>query len=112
MYSSLHGLLLRRCCGDGCHVRLALRARAVRYLNGDCGYISQALHGVLYSQGIALLPKIRKSMKNRLMRLWDKLLLRKRILSETINDPLKHVSQIELTCHRSVKGFMVNVVAV
>ena len=50
-------------------------------------------------------------MHNRLMRLWDKLLLRKRVLIETINDPLKNISQIEHTRHRSVTGFMVNLVA-
>jgi hypothetical protein len=50
-------------------------------------------------------------MKNRVMRLWDKLLLRKRALIETVNDQLKNISQIEHTRHRSVTGFRVNVVA-
>jgi hypothetical protein len=45
------------------------------------------------------------------MRLWDKLLLRKRSLIETINDQLKNISHIEHTRHRSVTGFMVNLVA-
>jgi hypothetical protein len=66
---------------------------------------------VLLSQGLELLTTIRKNMKNRLMRLWDKLLLRQRSLIETINDQLKNISQIEHTRHRSVTGFMVNVVA-
>ncbi len=80
-------------------------------LFGDRGYISQALHDVLLNQGLELLTKIRRNMKNRVMRLWDKLLLRKRSLIETVNDQLKNVSQIEHTRHRSVPGFMVNVVA-
>ena len=80
-------------------------------LFGDRGYISQALHDTLFAQGLALLTKIRKRMKNRLMRLWDKLLLRKRALIETINDQLKNISQIEHTRHRSVTGFMVNLIA-
>jgi hypothetical protein len=63
------------------------------------------------AQGLELLTKIRKNMKNRLMRLWDKLLLRKRSRIETINDQLKNISQIEHTRHRSVTGFMVNLVA-
>jgi hypothetical protein len=71
-------------------------------LFGDRGYISQALHDVLLSQGLELLTKMRRNMKNRLMRLWDKLLLRKRALIETINDQLKNISQIEHTWHRSV----------
>jgi hypothetical protein len=80
-------------------------------LFGDRGYISQVLHDVLLSQGLTLLTKIRRNMKNRVMRLWDKLLLRKRSLIETINDQLKTLSQIEHTRHRSVTGFMVNLVA-
>jgi hypothetical protein len=47
-------------------------------LFGDRGYIAQALHDTLLAQGLELLTKIRKNMKNRVMRLWDKLLLRKR----------------------------------
>jgi transposase len=80
-------------------------------LFGDRGYISQALHALLLGQGRELLTTIRKTMKNRLRRLWDKLLLRKRTLIETINDQLKNMSQIEPTRHRSVTGFMVNLVA-
>jgi hypothetical protein len=38
-------------------------------------------------------------------------LLRKRALIETINDQLKNISQIEHTRHRSVTGFMVNLIA-
>jgi len=45
------------------------------------------------------------------MRLWDKLLLRKRALIETINDQLRNISQVEHTRYRSVTGFMVNLVA-
>jgi hypothetical protein len=80
-------------------------------LLGDRGYISQALHDTLWPQGLELLTKVRRHMKNRLMRLWDKLLLRKRALIETINDQLKNISQIAHTRHRSVTGFMVNLVA-
>jgi hypothetical protein len=80
-------------------------------LLGDRGSISQALHDVLLRPGLALLTKIRKNMKNRVRRLWDKVLLRKRTLIETINDQVKNISQIEHTRHRSVLGFMVNVVA-
>jgi hypothetical protein len=80
-------------------------------LFGDRGSISQALHDILLSQGLELLTKIRKNRQNRVMRLWDKLLLRKRALIETVNDQLKNISQIEHTRHRSVTGFIVNVVA-
>ena len=80
-------------------------------LCGDRGDISQALHDVLWAQGLALLTKVRRNMKNRLMRLWDKLLLRKRALIETINDQLQNISQIAHTRHRSVTGFMANLLA-
>ena len=40
----------------------------------------------------------------------DKILLRKRSLIETVNDQLKNISQIEHSRHRSLTGFMVNVV--
>ena len=80
-------------------------------LFGDRGYLSQALHDMLLSHGLELLTTIRRHMKNRVMRLWDKWLLRKRALIETINDQLKNISQIEHTRHRRVTGFMVNLVA-
>lgn len=50
-------------------------------------------------------------MKPRLVRLNDKLLLRKRVLIETINDQLKNISQIEQSRHRSPANFLVNVLA-
>ncbi len=50
-------------------------------------------------------------MKNKLMPVIDKILLRKRALIETVNDQLKNISQIEHTRHRSVTNFMVNIVA-
>jgi hypothetical protein len=80
-------------------------------LFGDRGYISQALPDLLWAQGLVWLTQIRKNMQNRLMRLWDKLLLRKRSLIETINDQWKNISQIEHTRHRSVTGCMVNLIA-
>jgi hypothetical protein len=80
-------------------------------LFGDRGSISQALHDRRWPQGLALLPKGRKHRKNRLMRLWDKLRLRKRALIETLNDPWKNIRQIEHTRHRSVTGCMVNLLA-
>jgi hypothetical protein len=78
---------------------------------GDRGDISQALHDALFVQGLALLTKIRKHRQNRLMRLWDKRLLRQRALIETLNDQLTNIGQIEHTRQRSVRGFMVNLLA-
>jgi hypothetical protein len=75
------------------------------------GYISQALHDVLCEHGLELLPTGRTNMKNRLMRLWDKLRLRQRVLSETMNDQLQNIRQIAHTRHRSMTGCMVNLLA-
>jgi len=80
-------------------------------LFGDRGYISQALQEVLSQQNIQLITKIKKNMKNRLLSVFDQLLLRKRALIETINDQLKNICQIEHTRHRSTANFLVNVVA-
>ena len=77
-------------------------------LFGDKGYISQQLFEHLLAQGLELITPIRKNMKNRLMALTDKLLLRKRAIIETTNDQLKNISQIEHTRHRSVANFLVN----
>jgi hypothetical protein len=77
-------------------------------LLGDRGSISQDLHQTLWAQGLALLTLVRRTMKPRLMRWWDRLLLRKRFLIETINDQLKNISQIEHSRHRSLPGCMVH----
>jgi hypothetical protein len=80
-------------------------------LFGDKGYISQKLFEELYDHGVELITKLRKNMKNRLMRLMDKLLLRKRALIESVNDQLKNISPIEHPRHRSPANFLVNLVA-
>lgn len=80
-------------------------------LFGDKGYISQPLNALLYAQGLRLVTRLKKSMKNRFLPLCDKLLLRKRALIETVNDQLKNISQIEHTRHRSLWNFLGNVAA-
>ena len=47
-------------------------------------------------------------MKNSMMNLHDKILLRKRSVIETVNDELKNVCNIEHTRHRSVDNFATN----
>ena len=49
-------------------------------------------------------------MKNSLMNLYDKVLLRKRSIIETVNDELKNICQIEHTKHRSVDNFVTNLI--
>ena len=78
-------------------------------LVGDKGYISQKMFEKLYLQGLQLITKIKKNMKNKIMSVADKILLRKRAIIESVNDQLKNISQIEHTRHRSVLNFAVNI---
>jgi hypothetical protein len=80
-------------------------------LFGDKGYLSKALHDELWEQGVDLITTVRSNMKPQIMKLADRLLLRKRFIIETINDQLKNISQIEHTRHRSVNNFVVNLMA-
>ena len=80
-------------------------------LYADKGYISKKLFETLYEKGITLVTSIRKNMKNRLLPIMDKLLLRKRSVIETVNDQLKNMCDIEHTRHRSPTNAMVNLVA-
>ena len=76
----------------------------------DKGYVSQSLATQLFEdEGIDFFAKPRRNMKNKLMRLNDKLLSRKRSIIETIIDQLKNISQIEHSRHRSPLNFCVNV---
>jgi len=50
-------------------------------------------------------------MKNRLMSLRDRILLRKRSVIETINDELKNICQIEHSRHRGTANFLMNLLA-
>jgi hypothetical protein len=52
------------------------------HLYGDRGYMSKVLHDALWPNGLKLITLIRRNMKPRLMRLWDRLMLRKRFLIE------------------------------
>jgi len=88
-----------------------LAKRLFGKLFGDKGYISQPLFDELLEQDVTLITSVRKNMKNRLLPLMDKLLLRKRAIIETVNDQLKNISQIDHTRHRSVNNFLVNVIA-
>jgi hypothetical protein len=60
--------------------------------------------------GIQSITKPKRNMKNKLMLLVDKLLLRNRSIVETIIDQLKNISQIEHSRHRSPVNCLVNIV--
>lgn len=77
-------------------------------LFGDKGYISAGIAMKLFERGLKLFTTLRNNMKNKLISLKDKILLRKRVLVETVNDQLKNISQLEHTRHRSVANFFIN----
>ncbi|CDG15943.1 transposase (fragment) [Xenorhabdus doucetiae] len=81
------------------------------HLYGDKGYLSQELWDELKEEGMTLITNVRRNMKTKFLSLWDKVMLRKRFLIETVNDQLKNISQIEHSRHRSVIGFLLEVVS-
>jgi hypothetical protein len=50
-------------------------------------------------------------MKNSLMHTYDKVMLKKRAIIETVNDELKNMCQIEHTRHRSFDNFLSNLLS-
>ena len=88
-----------------------LTERLTGKLYADKGYISHELFLSLLQKGVTLITGVRKNMKNRLLPLWDKLMLRKRSIIETINDQLKNTQQIEHTRHRSPQNFITNLLS-
>lgn len=80
-------------------------------LFADRGYISQKLFEKLLEKDITLVTRAKKNMKNKLMDLHDKLMLRKRAVIESVNDFLKNICDIEHSRHRSITNFLVNLVS-
>ncbi|MBZ0284995.1 MAG: IS982 family transposase [Anaerolineae bacterium] len=86
--------------------------RLFGWLYADKGYLSQALvRQLVETYRLYLVTHARRNMKNHLLSLSDRLLLRKRAILETITDQLKNISQIEHTRHRSFTNFCVNLLA-
>jgi hypothetical protein len=77
-------------------------------LFGDKGYLSSKLFKDLLEKGVQLITKIRRKMKNKLMKLTDKLILKRRGLIESVINKLKNDNQIEHHRHRSKWNFIVN----
>jgi len=86
-----------------------------RHLRGklyaDKGYISHEVFTKLWQRGLHLITGIRRNMRNHLMLLGDKILLRKRFVIETVLDILKCEMGLEHTRHRSPVNAMVHVLS-
>ena len=88
-----------------------LAKRLYGKLFADKGYISQKLFDFLFEDGIQLVTGLRVNMKNKLMPFYDRMMLRKRYIIETINDMLKNTAQIVHSRHRSVSNFIMNLIS-
>ena len=80
-------------------------------LFGDKGYLSQELFQKLYERGLEIITRLKRNMKNKLMSMADKILLRCRGIIESVNNKLKSGCQIEHHRHRSPWNFFVNLVS-
>ena len=80
-------------------------------LFGDRGYISKKLAQLLASQDMTLITTLKKNMKAQAITAFDKLILRKRSIIETINDQLKNIFDLEHSRHRSLLNYLSNIVA-
>ena len=80
-------------------------------LFGDKGYISEKLVDRLLKKGLHLVTSIKKTMKNKIMTTYDKIMLRKRSLIETVFDYLKNKFNLEHSRHRSPINFLVHILS-
>ena len=90
-----------RDCAEGLHGSLY----------GDKGYISKDLRETLRQQGVNLVYKVRKNMDPLPLSVADEVLLKKRLLIESVIKEMKTQTQLEHTRHRSFANFQVNVVS-
>ncbi|NQZ75328.1 MAG: IS982 family transposase [Ekhidna sp.] len=80
-------------------------------LFADKGYISKKLSDLLFGNGIQLVAKPKKNMRNVNLSQTDKILLRKRAIIESVYDELKNICKIQHTRHRSLANFLINIMA-
>ena len=80
-------------------------------LYADKGHISKDLREMLRGQGVNLVYKVRKNMDPLELSVCDEVLLKKRMLIESVIKILKTQTQVEHTRHRNYVNFQVNVVS-
>jgi len=68
----------------------------------DRGYISQERFEEWFASGVQVITGIKKNMKNKLMHLFDKFMLRRRGFVETIFSSIKSLGTFEHSRHRCV----------
>jgi hypothetical protein len=78
---------------------------------GDKGYISKEVWNELFTKGLQLFTSLKRTMKNYLMNMGDKINLRKRSLIESVFNVLKNRMNLEHTRHRSPTNFLVHIIS-
>ncbi len=81
------------------------------FIYADKGFINQNMVAEFINKGLRIVTGIRTNMKNKLVEMNHKLLLKKRGVIESVNDILKTVCDIEHTRHRSPVNMLVNTYA-
>ena len=79
-------------------------------LFGDKGYLT-TLWNDFYERGLKIITKVKKNMKNKLMALQERLLLKKRPVIEAIFDILTSVFDLQHTRHRKPQNAQVHILA-
>jgi hypothetical protein len=90
---------------------LAMCKKIFGDLIGDRGYLGKKLKQYLQTQGINLITSGRKNMKNHILNLTELAMLNSRNLIETVIGKLKLQFNVEHTRHRSITGFIINILA-
>ena len=90
---------------------LAIASNLFGTLYADKGYIGKEFVQKMKDKGIDVVTRVRKNMKEVMHSEFDRMLLRKRSLVETVFDELKNLCQIEHARHRSPMNFTVNLMA-
>jgi len=84
-------------------------------LQGKCyadkGYISKEMFNKLYKRGLLLITGIKRNMKNYLLPILDKILLRKRFIIETVFGYIKENFNVRPSKHRSPTNFFASLFA-
>lgn len=81
------------------------------WLFGDRGYISEKLSQSLHEQGLELITRLKKNMKEKPITALQKFFLNQRNLIETAIGQLKEICHVQHTRHRSPNNFLANLLS-
>lgn len=76
----------------------------------DKGYLGKDIVSNMLDRGLNLITGVRKNMKNKLLTMKDKILLKKRVLVESVFNVLKNTFEISHTRHRSRQNAGVHII--